>query len=109
MKIKEGFEEEYVKYVAQNSNDGYSRAVIDAGEIFGSELDKGETPDRAQEVMFSTEQGSGLTGYMMGALMSAIVHFHSRGDEIRVWWNKQCGGTGEENGTINPAILEIKG
>lgn len=37
-----------------------------------------------------------------------ISHFHPRGEEFRVYFNKANGGTGEEKGTINPAILTIK-
>ena len=107
MEIKKGLEKEYQDYVAKNSNDGYSKAVIDCGEHFGKALDEGKTPDEAQTIMLATEDGQELTGYMVGALMSAIVHFHPRGEEVKPWWNKECGGTGEEKGTINPAIITI--
>ncbi len=108
MKIIEKFKEEYEKYVEINSKDGYSKAVIDCGETFGNLIDEGRSFDEAEKMMLETAEGSELTGYMMGAIMAAVAHFHPRGEEVKAWWNKQYGGTGEEKGTINPAILSIE-
>lgn len=105
--IKEELQAEYDKYKEINSKDGYSRAVIDCGESFANFVDEGKSFKEAERLMLDTPEGSELTGYMMGAIMSAMVHFHPRGEEIKVWWNQECGGTGEEKGTINPAILSI--
>ena len=33
--------------------------------------------------------------------------FHPRGDEIKAWWNKRCGGEPDERGVNNPAIITI--
>lgn len=103
MKIKEGLEKEYEEYIRINS-DSYSKAVIDAGESVGNVLDEGKTPEEAGEVL----NGQGLTGYMAGATISAIVKFHSRGEEVRIWWNSKYGVSKEEKGTVNPAILTLK-
>lgn len=107
MQIKPGLEEKYATYVANNSTDGYSRACVDCGETFGRALDTGSSPETAKVIMCATPDGQELTGFMMGAIMSAIVYFHPRGPEVKVWWNKECGGTGEEKGTINPAIITV--
>ncbi len=74
-----------------------------AGASVGKLLDEGKTCEEAEKGM----NGHDLTGYMAGAVASAITHFHPRGEEFKKFWNKGYGGTGEEEGTINPAILTI--
>ncbi len=107
MKIKQELQEEYDNYVKINSEDGYSKAVVDCGEIFGNFVDEGKTFDEAERAMLDTPNGSELTGFMMGALMSAISHFHPQGKEIKEWWNKRSGGEPDERGVNNPAIITI--
>lgn len=99
----------YDNFAKLNSEDDYSKACIDCIEIFAKHLDEGKTPAEAERLMLDAPEGQGLTGNMMGEIMRAIVHFHPRGDEVKPWWNKLCGGTGEEKGTINPAIVTFKG
>lgn len=108
MKIKENLQKEYDDYVKTNSEDTYSKACVDCGEAFGNALDEGKTPDEAEKIMCDTPMGKELTGFMVGSIMSAIAHFHPRGEEVNSWWNKRFGGTGDEKGTINPAIVTIK-
>lgn len=108
MEIIKGKEAEYQKYVEVN-NDPYSRAVVVCGENFGAALDAGKTPSEAEEIMLKTEEGQELTGYMVGAIMSAITHFHPRGEEVKRWWNAGHGGTPDEStGVNNPAIITLK-
>lgn len=97
----------YDNYAKINSEDDYSKSCIDCIEIYAEFLDQGKSPDESEKLMFENEIAKGLTGNMMAEIMKAIVHFHSRGDEVRPWWNKKCGGTGEEKGTINPALMTI--
>lgn len=106
MNIKPELQEEYKSYVEKNS-DPYSKAVVDCGEIFGKFVDEGKTFDEAERAMLDSEEGNELTGYMMGALMSAVSHFHIKGDEVKAWWNKNQSGTPDENGVNNPAIITI--
>jgi hypothetical protein len=106
MRIKPEKQEAYNKYVEINTPDIYSKAVIDAGEAFGNAVDEGKSFDEADVIMSSTV--TGMTGYMAGAAMSALVNFHLRGQEIKEWWNKKWGGTGQEGGVVNPAIINIK-
>lgn len=111
MQIKTGLEEAYKKYVTipvpgeapDTEGDAYAQAVVDAGERVGDLLDAGKTPEEALEAL----HGHGLTGYMAGIAVDTVVRFNHRGDELKVAWNKHCGGTGEEKGTINPAIMTI--
>lgn len=103
MKIVEGKEEAYGKYVQINSEDDYSKQCITAGEAVGASLDEGASPAVALLAM----NGMGLTGYMAAMVAKAIAHFHPRGEEIREEWNKQWGAEGLENGLVNPAIMNV--
>ena len=101
---KEGLEFGWVKSVEQN-DDPYGRAVIKVIAKVCECLDKGLTPKEAEDEGI---KDSGITGYQAGVMASMISHFHPRGEEFKKYFNKQCGGTGEEKGTINPAILTVK-
>lgn len=106
MLIKQGLEEKYAEYVSMNSADDYSKACVEAGEVFGTALDEGKTPEEANDIMCAKEFG--LTGFMAGCIMGTMVEFNPRGEEVKTWWNKYWGGTGEEDGVVNPAIVTIK-
>lgn len=106
MKVKEGLEEQYAKYVEVNSQDEYSKACITAGEAFGQALDEGKTCEEAEAAMLAAEDG--LTGYMVGAVISAMNKFNPRGDEVREWWNNRF-NVSHPTGTVNPAIITVKG
>ncbi len=104
MNIKPELKKEYEDYVAMNSNDDYSKECILAGEKFMDAIETGRT---FIEALDTAIKGSGLTGFMVGAFMAGVIKFHERGEEIKPWWNKECGGSGEEDGIINPAIITI--
>ena len=107
MKIKEGLEEKYAKYISNPDGaplDEYAQEIVNTAERVGAALDEGKTPEEAHEQV----KGHGLTGYMVGHAMMMVVDFNPRGDEMRGWWNKFCGGTGDEKGTINPAIVTLR-
>lgn len=102
MQVKPGLEADYQKYVEINA-DEYSAQCVKSGEKVGALLDEGKTPEEALEGL----KGDGITGFMAGAAINGVVHFHPRGEELKVAWNKLCGGTGEEKGTIDPSIITI--
>ena len=105
MIIKKGLETEYKKYVEMNSKDGYSKAVVDAGEAIGNALDEGISMKEAHDKMY----GHDLTGFMAGCVAQAIAHFHPKGEEFRVWWNAENGiKDTKTKGVVNPAIMTIK-
>lgn len=104
MKIKQDLVESYAVYVEENSKDPYSKEVVTRGEMFGNAIDGGKSFEEAESIMV---KDSGLTGFMVGALMSACSRYHERGDEIKEWWNKRSGGEPDENGVNNPAIMTI--
>ncbi len=103
MKIKPELLSEYNNYVETNGQDEYSKACVEAGEAVMKLLDEGKTCEEAEKGLHGKE----LTGFMAGATAMAVAHFHERGEEFNKFWNKSVGGTGEEKGTINPAILTI--
>ena len=104
MKIIEGKESEYAEYVAENS-DGYGGACVKAGEAVMELLDEGKTPEEAKSGL----HGFGLTGFMAGAAISGVSHFHQRGEEMKLWWNRNVSGEPDEAGVNNPAIITLKG
>lgn len=107
MKIKQGLEEAYANYVKIN-RDEYSKCVIDCGDIFGNLVDEGKDFNEAERIMLDDKRSDGITGFMMGAMMSGLVRFHPDGERIKAWWNdKEKNGTPDENGVNNPAILTI--
>lgn len=102
MNIKPELQEEYKSYIEKNS-DPYSKACIVAGEKVMNLLDEGKSPEEAEKGL----NGQDLTGFMAGATISAVSHFHIRGEEMKVWWNRNQGGTPDERGVNNPAIITI--
>jgi hypothetical protein len=105
MNIKPELKEKYEHYVKINCEDEYSKAVIKAGEAVMTALDDGKTVEDAHNAIY----GKDLTGYMAGAAIQAVCHFHPRGEEMRLWWNKRWGVKEDKGGVVNPAILEING
>ncbi len=113
MKIKPELLEKFTQYTnldpeAGNVQEGpmpraYFQEIIDTAHAVGDALDAGKTPEEAIEMM----NGRDLTGYMAGEAISIAAHFNPRGEELKAPWNKRCGGSGDEKGTINPAIITI--
>ena len=81
----------------------YILAIMLATELVGESLDDGDSPQIASNKM----AGMGLTGYMAGMAVAMVVRFHPRGEELRIWWNKQWGMERKEKGTINPALIKV--
>lgn len=102
MNVKPDKEEAYAKYVEINADD-YSKACVDAGEAVGKMLDEGKTAEEALDGL----KGHGLTGYMAAMAAKAVAHFHPRGEEVRVAWNKDYGHGDLKEGIINPAIMNV--
>lgn len=103
MKIKQDLQKEYEDYVAKN-NDPYGGACVKAGEEVMRLLDEGKTPEEAEKGL----RGFDLTGFMAGAAISGVCHFHERGEEMKAWWNRNTPGTPDEKtGVNNPAIITL--
>lgn len=96
---------------AEKNSDSYGKSCVDVARRAMEILDDGKDFETHSLIVRSDKDVHGeseLTGYMAGVVASAIRYFHERGDEFGKKWNKDNGGTGEEKGTINPAILTIK-
>lgn len=104
MKIKAGLESDYKRYVKINSEDEYSKVVVDTGELVGIALDAGRTGEEALKEM----SGHALTGFMAAMVVKAVAHFHPRGADIASAWNKDWGAPDLKGGIVNPAILTIE-
>lgn len=104
MDVKKGLEKKYRNYVKKNQ-DPYGHAVILAGAKVGRALSEGKTCKEANDEMYDED----LTGFMAGCLAQAVSYYHPRGEEFRIWWNKQYGISKDKKGVANPAIMIIGG
>ena len=109
MKIKEGQEKEYNKFVDVNSHDGYSKATVDFmcrwAELMEEMIASGEKiPDIAGKTSHDADT-EGITGFMYGCAVNALAKFWEHGETLRKWHNKSYGYDGD--GCVNPAILTI--
>lgn len=135
MLIREGMEQEYTKYVADNSKDGYSRGVVDFAEQWAAlmeariaELETGNLAygvvgEHARVTGFAEAvqpqalshkaDTDGITGFMYGCAVQGLAHFWKHGEILRRWHNldTQIRDEGEKantsGGTLNPALLSL--
>ena len=103
-------QEEYAKYVENNSKDGYSRGVIEYAEYWAKlmqvEISKGRT--EIKDIAEETQKPLGflgITGFMYGCVIQTLAKFWNFGEELRRWHNKEYNHDGD--GVVNPAILTI--
>jgi len=99
----EELKHEWENYVQKN-DDPYGSAVVDVVVKVCENLDKGMSCEEAERLGI---KDSDITGFQAGCMAAAIAHFHPRGEEFKLYWNKQF-GKGDEKGVINPAIFTIK-
>lgn len=124
MKIKQGLEQEYAEYVKMNSEDGYSKAVVDYAEAWAALMEQhiGTTTisNAIEHAIRSVAKATsheadtdGITGFMYGAAVSGLSKFWLYGDELRAWHNRQyldedkAAEADKAGGVVNPAILHI--
>lgn len=102
--VKPETAEEWLAFVDENSNDGYSVSVVKATVSMMRKFDEGVPFEVAEQQVYNEELG--LTGFMAGATANALSHFAKQGEEYRKHWNKKFGiDNSEEKGTVNPTIL----
>ncbi len=113
MKIIEGMEEEYEKYVETNSNDPYSKCIVTFSEqwaeLMEEKMEEGaKLVDIADSCMKEVDNrdGMGITGFMYGCSVSGLGKFWVHGEDLRKWHNKEWGAP-EVEGTVNPAVIAI--
>lgn len=105
-------QKDYEEYVAKNSNDGYSRAVIEYGDTWAKlmqiEISKGRTA--IKDIADECQQGLGylgITGFQYGCVVKGLAYFWIFGEELRKWHNKEYGVSEDKKGVVNPAVLTI--
>lgn len=106
--VKPELTEEWREYARNNTNDGYSAAVIE-GTVGGLKaLADGKTVAEAE-----SQCGAAETGFQMGCVAKGLAHFSPRGEEFRAYWNRKYMNEADaakadaSGGTVNPAILSI--
>lgn len=105
--VKPELEGEWQEYARNNTQDGYSAAVVDVSNKVAKALSEGKSPKEAAKTMYDT----GITGFQAGCVAQAISHFHPRGDEFRKYWNKQYLSNEQAktaSGVVNPAIWTLR-
>ena len=109
LQILEDKTEEYKAYVSKNSNDGYSRGVVDYAEAWGKlmqvEISKGKSVKECADETQKPLGYLGITGFMYGCAVQALAHFWIHGEELRKWHNKEYNHEGE--GVVNPAVMTL--
>lgn len=99
--VKAETAEDWLQFVDNNTNDGYSVFVVKATISMMKKLEEGISFEEAEQQVYNEELG--LSGFMAGATANALSHFAKQGEEYRKYWNNS-----EEKGTVNPDILNIK-
>lgn len=100
---KEELQEEWQRCIDKNK-DPYGKAVIECVVKGCQALDEGKTPEESENVAI---KGSGITGAQAGMMAHLITYYHPRGEEFQKYWNREQGGTGEEDGVIDPSVITI--
>jgi hypothetical protein len=89
MKLKPQFKSDYEKYVAINSTNKDLHKIVVAGEVFMHAIDEAKSFDEAETILKKSKPGKALNSGMLGQLMMTVIYFHSRGDEVKEWWNSK--------------------
>ena len=82
--IKEGLSEEWEKYVKLRNQDYYSSRIIDASINGMRALSEGEGLEKVIKIADEME----LTLHQKDYMTQAIVYFHPKGEEYRIYWNE---------------------
>lgn len=113
--VKKELHEKFKQLCENNSLDFYSCGCILTAHLVLRRLMQHKykdiwkeakcTPKEAwDEAMKQTDYHSRNSASMTASIVSS---YSLRGEEFQVWWNKKQGGTGEEEGTINPTVMTI--
>lgn len=99
--------DEWLEFVDNNCNDGYSSQVVRAAISMMKKLNEGMSFEEAEHKVYNEELG--LTGFLSTSTASTLAHFAKQSEEYRKYWNKQFGVEyDEEKGIVNPTVLAFK-
>lgn len=105
--VKPETTEDWLKFVDNNSNDGYSVFIVKATISMMKKFEEGISFKDAEQQVYNEELG--LSGFMAGATANALSHFAKNGEEYRKYWNKRYGiENPEEQDVINPAVFSVR-
>ena len=104
--IKPETKDDWIEFTENNCTDGYSCCIVRATLSMMKKMEEEDFSCEAAEKQIFNEE-LGLTGFQAGAAANCIAHFAKRGEEFRIYWNKQFGVDEEEKGTVNPAVITI--
>jgi hypothetical protein len=126
MRLRDGVADSYAEYVRANSQDGYSKGVVDYTERWAALLEPhipvGMPEEQVQALLARDDLGDrtsheadteGITGFMYGCAVQALAQFWLHGEGLRRWHNLkvQFRTEGERanasGGVLNPAILTL--
>lgn len=102
------------KNYEQKNKDVYGKCCVNIARQVMKNLDNTiidadfDPHDFIIKAMKEISESGITTGFMAGAIAKMVVDCHRKGKEFNEAWNKHCGGSGKEKGTINPAIITIK-
>jgi len=104
-------QEDWNKWVENNSKDPYSKACIDVAREVMRLLDLPEhekfNPNNIITLADDNIDAGGITGFMAGCVAQMVSHCHSRGPEFKAAWNESYGAP-DAKGVVNPAIVTLK-
>jgi hypothetical protein len=104
---------EWEKCVEKN-DDPYGKCCVDiAREIMKFMDDPKFDISDPHKVICDAEESigeDGITGFQAGAIAQMVSHFHERGDEFRMAFNKEHGVDEKtaKGGIVNPAVMTIE-
>ena len=104
--VKPEVADEWLQFVDNNCNDGYSAQVVRAAISMMKKLNEGMSFEDAEQKVYNEELG--LTGFLATSTASTLVHFAKQGEEYRNYWNKKFGVEDDGKGTVNPTVLAFK-
>lgn len=113
--VKKGLWSKFKKHCEINSLDFYGCGCVLTAHLVMKDLMchtfKGVWKEKKVTPKEAFESAMEQTGYhslcSASFTASTISTFSPRGKEFQKWWNKESGGTGKEEGTINTAIITI--
>lgn len=103
--INPELEQEFNEFVEKNK-DEYGWQVVMFVKDFANYMQSGKSFEEAEDYAI---KGKGLTGFMVGAGISALAHFlpEPSNEAVRVWWNAKWNVTAPM-GTVDPSGITLK-
>lgn len=115
MQVAPGMEDHWAERVRINSDDPYSKGVIDYAirwaDLMEAGIERGAKLEDIADRASHDADTEGITGFMYGAAVAELSQAWVHGDELRRWHNKKYGVDEDkaQGGTVNPAIITIGG